>query len=106
VEEMAAAASSLKSQAGDLVQVVSVFKLAAGQQTARPVSVVPAVTASQGAHKPAFKPALTAAPKLAPKLSVSAKPAPSKPSPQIAAPMPKPAPRVTPAGGDDDWETF
>ena len=36
VEEMAAAANSLKSQAGDLVQVVSVFKISAQQQGAVP----------------------------------------------------------------------
>ncbi|MES2947656.1 MAG: methyl-accepting chemotaxis protein [Pseudomonadota bacterium] len=47
VEEMAAAASSLKSQAGDLVQTVAVFKLADGQVAAQAgLAVAPAKSAS------------------------------------------------------------
>jgi methyl-accepting chemotaxis protein len=38
VEEMAAAASSLKSQAQELVETVSVFKLAASQSGAVPLA--------------------------------------------------------------------
>jgi hypothetical protein len=35
----------------------------------------------------------------------SVKPALAKPAPQLTA-RAKPAPRPTPAGGDDEWETF
>ena len=67
VEEMAAAASSLNSQAGELVQAVSVFKLSGGQATfaqrtavARPVAArAPAVAV---AHYKNAKPRALAAP--------------------------------------------
>jgi methyl-accepting chemotaxis protein len=104
VEEMAAAASSLKSQAQDLVQVVAVFKLSADHVHSAPAPVhVTAVKA------PVRKP-LAAQPKLAPrpKLAVAApKPRPPKAAaPMAIASTPKTSSRVTPAGGDDDWETF
>jgi methyl-accepting chemotaxis protein len=106
VEQMAAAASSLKSQASELVQSVGVFKLAEGQ------------AAVGKPHAPA--PQLSS-----PKASTGAKAAPAKSAPakQIASPRPAPAPAAkpppvltsvapktskvaTPAGGDEDWETF
>ncbi|MDR7306498.1 methyl-accepting chemotaxis protein [Rhodoferax saidenbachensis] len=115
VEEMAAAASSLKSQAQDLVQVVATFKLgaqehAAGLPVAKVRSSVPlakpfkgAERRGAGAPKPAPRPA---AAKPAAPMAAKA-PAPKVP---VAAATPKPAvhtsTRVTPAGGDDDWETF
>ncbi|MDE2616621.1 MAG: hypothetical protein KGL73_06305, partial [Burkholderiales bacterium] len=61
VEEMAAAASSLKSQAQDLVQAVAVFKLAHGVQAAAPVMAprrAPAAKSVPGAA--VRKPALSA----------------------------------------------
>ena len=101
VEEMAAAASSLKQQAQELVQTVAVFKLADGHQapskmqvrsrtsSAKPFagperreSAIPKGAAAR-AHAPAPKPAAKAA---APQI-VSAKPAPK-------------------AAAEDDWETF
>jgi methyl-accepting chemotaxis protein len=106
VEEMAAAASSLKSQAQELVQTVAIFKLAEGHaapskmQVRAPLSAaksfpgqdrrgggIPQGAAARGhtARKPVAKPASKAAPA------------------QLAAAMP--APKTT-AGGDDDWETF
>ena len=102
VEEMAAAASALKSQAGDLVQVVSVFKLAGGASNASTYRApaapkVPPVL-SRPAMAPKSKPALGSAPKPAAH-AVSASPA-----PQLAAV--KPAAASKSAGGDDDWETF
>ena len=110
VEEMAAAASSLKSQANDLVQVVSVFKLAAGQQT-RTVSV-PSIApparpapASRPLPKPVSKPALRPPAKPAASRPPAAKAPSSLSAPKVTA-LPKPVARVTPAGGDDDWETF
>ncbi len=64
VEEMAAAASSLRSQAGDLVQTVAIFKLADGH-TVSPVgfSAAPATSRSM-ATLPRAKPGVTA-PRLA-----------------------------------------
>jgi methyl-accepting chemotaxis protein len=110
VEQMAAAASSLKSQASDLVQVVAVFKLAQGQQApqtqAPAAKVVQSPSATPVAKKlntPARAPALAAATKLVAKPAAPA--APAKRPPALAA-----APQVsrvqTPAGGDEDWETF
>nr|WP_315847818.1 methyl-accepting chemotaxis protein [uncultured Rhodoferax sp.] len=107
VEEMAAAASSLKSQAGDLVQTVAVFKLSAADQGASHAPQAPARKPSSPAASSvlAFKPApvrsaakLTSAPKPSPK--PAAKP------PVLAVAAPKVSTKVTPAGGDEDWETF
>jgi len=101
VEEMAAAASSLKSQAQDLVQVVSVFKLTAGQEPSKAAAPVLTASVPKAISKPAAAPAAKPAASLPP---ASKAPAPS-PASKVAS-LPKPAPRVTPAGGDDDWETF
>ena len=90
VEQMAAAASSLKSQADDLVQVVSVFKLSDEHQDTR---------------SSATTPVKMSAPKQAPSRPSAAK----KPAvmPKTAA-LPKPVvqAKVKSSGGDDDWETF
>ncbi len=100
VEEMAAAASSLKSQAQDLVQVVAAFKIdeGAGHAMAR------SAPAPSRAAPPRAAP-----PKAAPKLAtVTNNPAATKPGPAAALPKPVVTARTkpTPAGGDDDWETF
>jgi methyl-accepting chemotaxis protein len=95
VEEMAAAASSLKSQAQELVQTVAVFQLSGGglAMAPRPVAV-----RSQQAPSPAYK---------APERRTA--PAFSKP---VARPNPpklttQAAPKAAPSkGGDGDWETF
>jgi methyl-accepting chemotaxis protein len=110
VEEMAAAANSLKSQAEDLVQTVAVFKLGGGDYRAPTHSVS---TAQVRAHPPKvsnFKgPERRAAgtPKGAAargQASASARSTPSRPAP-LAAPAPK---TVVQASGsnDGDWETF
>ena len=114
VEEMAAAASSLKSQAQELVQTVAVFKL--GAHNAHRAMVLP--TASVRSHKqpgtPPFKGTERrgagipkgaaarghAAPKAAKSPVMTAKLA-AKPVAPAAS-----AKAQTPAGGDDDWETF
>jgi methyl-accepting chemotaxis protein len=103
VEEMAAAASSLKDQAEELVQTVAVFNLGgqthAGMESARSTqthtSVRPNVRAA--VSKPA-----------APRALERREPAPrTATQPKLASPTRSPAPKkVTPAGGDDDWETF
>ena len=106
VEEMAAAASSLKSQAQELVQTVAVFKLAHDQ--AAPAKMQ--VRASGSSAKPfagaerrvggtpqgaaARKPAAAAKPKPAPAAAASA-------APKLAAAAP-----AASAGDDDGWETF
>ena len=77
VEEMAAAASGLKGQAQDLVQIVSVFKLSADQETAmRPqYRTAHQVTSSFG------KPPARQQPKLAPTPPKRQISAPSRPAP-------------------------
>jgi methyl-accepting chemotaxis protein len=112
VEEMAAAASSLRSQAQELVQTVAVFKLGAGDNT-HYVTHLP--TAPVRAHPPKavnFKgvdrraggvpQGAAARGRTAPPSRSTASKA-AKPAP-LAAPALKPA---TPAANNDaDWETF
>jgi methyl-accepting chemotaxis protein len=106
VEQMAAAASSLKSQANELVQTVAVFKLSAGEH--HPMGMRADVRAPASLSKPFKGPErrLVAAQK--PKQQAAAKPF-KAPSQAPAAPRSAPptlTTKVTPAGGDDDWETF
>jgi uncharacterized phage infection (PIP) family protein YhgE len=91
VEQMAAAASSLKSQADDLVHVVDTFKLGDA-----PSSMVHTPTRRHAPMKTSGKPASKAP-------AVAAKPVAAKP---VALPTPVAKAKPTPAGGDDDWETF
>nr|WP_315188559.1 methyl-accepting chemotaxis protein [uncultured Albidiferax sp.] len=102
VEEMAAAANSMKTQADDLVGAVSVFKLnaGAGRATASPRPVAaparPAAAARQvTASVPKPVAAKTPAPALARKPS-----APAAPRKALAAPV------VASASKDDDWTSF
>jgi methyl-accepting chemotaxis protein-1 (serine sensor receptor) len=95
VEEMAAAASSLKTQAQDLVQTVAVFKLSHQHAPLR----APLATRRVSAPLPkrVAAPAMHQVRQLKP---ASASPAASRlPPPQ------KPASRST-AGADGDWESF
>ena len=112
VEQMAAAASSLKVQAQDLVQTVAVFKLADGQHAMSPSKAnVRATGAAAKSFKgperrndvtrPKAKPAAAGARPAA----ASAPTAPSAVWPKPAA-GPKTQPKPAPAGGDEDWETF
>jgi methyl-accepting chemotaxis protein len=108
VEEMAAAAGSLRGQAQDLVQAVSVFRLSAEAGLSSP----PALGAPAAA--PSGSPA--AAPASAPMPAVAANGGASKPLPSAQAAsrpaparMPLPAAR-TPAAktdaGTGEWESF
>ncbi|MEO5795965.1 MAG: methyl-accepting chemotaxis protein [Rhodoferax sp.] len=104
VEEMAAAASGLKSQAQELVQTVAVFKLGDDDR-----SMAPRMPTSSPftAAKPPTRP-LPAPPKVTAMRPAAAlrKPAPTQP--RIAAPSSK-APAKAPAsktGDEGDWETF
>jgi methyl-accepting chemotaxis protein len=100
VEQMAAAASSLKSQAEDLVQTVAVFKLGANDSVMRTtaLSSTPMSTPFKGGER----------------RIIQSTPAKSRPAnakkPTEAKPMSLPKPVVTAkasvAGADDQWETF
>jgi hypothetical protein len=120
VEQMAAAASSLKGQANELVQAVAVFKLGANEHGApsSKVSVrssTPQSTPFQGTERRGDAPKPKATPKMAvnpaPKPAASKAPtltarAPSLPKPTAPAAPVKTAKAAAPAGGDDEWETF
>ncbi|OYU44971.1 MAG: methyl-accepting chemotaxis protein, partial [Burkholderiales bacterium PBB4] len=110
VEEMAAAASSLKAQAQELVQTVAVFKLADGaRHTAAKVNVRAPRSASspfEGTERRslahAAKPAKAA-------VTPASKKSPTAKPPALTnrvGPAPKTQPKPAPAGGDEDWETF
>ena len=112
VEESTAAAQSLREQAQQLAQTVSVFKVQGGNlPTAAavvrraPAPVAAPAVAARGATA-SRKPAVRApAPKASAQLTRPAAPAaarPAKASPQ----QPASAPRRAPAGGEDDWESF
>ena len=112
VEESTAAAQSLREQARQLAEAVSVFKVqGGGVQAAAPVArstPAPApVPAAAAARAPAArKPAVRApAPKASARLAQPAATAPARPS-KAASPPPAATPRAAPAGGEDDWESF
>ncbi|MBK9347446.1 MAG: MCP four helix bundle domain-containing protein [Burkholderiales bacterium] len=120
VEEMAAAASSLRGQAQDLVQSVAFFQL--GSTVAQPArtqvrSSVPPAIPFAGAERRNAGPAASAphtasgAARAATSPAAAAKaaaPRPAAPKPAAATPAPaaKAPPKAAPAGGDDGWETF
>jgi methyl-accepting chemotaxis protein len=93
VEEMAAAASGLKSQAQDLVHVVAAFRLSEGEMG----STLPKASVRSAVNNPSFKGAERRA--VGAPGSVSQRGT-SKATKHAASG------KVTPAGGDDDWETF
>jgi hypothetical protein len=102
VEESTAAAQSLREQAGQLAQAVSVFKVdASGMAQAAPVAYSMPATVPAPARV-AAAPAKPAARAPAPK--VPARPA--QPAAAKSAKLPSAAPRVAPTGGEDDWESF
>ena len=112
VEESTAAAQSLREQARQLAEAVSVFKVqGGGVQAAAPVArstPAPApVPAAAAARAPAArKPAVRApAPKASARLAQPAATAPARPS-KAASPPAAATPRAAPAGGEDDWESF
>jgi methyl-accepting chemotaxis protein len=110
VEEMAAAADSLRGQADDLVQVVAAFQLEdhAPAPRARMTNVRPPIARSQTTPSLGHQ-----APK--PRLPSGAKPVPRSASFTKPAALPKPAPKAAakvmskPAAStsrEDDWESF
>jgi methyl-accepting chemotaxis protein len=122
VEESAAAAESLRDQAERMKQAVAVFKVAPGQQAGVALATAPVRTAG-----PNTKPFKGTERRGADDKGATARSAPAKPA-AADTPKPKPAPKPpaaktpptvvtakvvpktskvqTPAGGDDDWETF
>ena len=100
VEEMAAAASSLKSQAQELVQTVAVFQL--GNTPALRASMAPRQVPSP--IRTALPPTRKLA--VARPTSMPAQKRPSLPAaPKKLAP-PQPAAKAPAAQSNDDWETF
>ncbi|ABM30835.1 methyl-accepting chemotaxis protein [Paracidovorax citrulli] len=108
VEEAAAATGSLKAQAGQLSQAVSVFRIPAGTQAATAAAAAPAAM-----PRPVRQPAAAVTPRAAPAAmppaaaprpaaATARAPAAAPALPRTAAPAPSPAAR----GSDDDWETF
>ena len=97
VEESAAAAESLKSQAQQMVQAVAFFKVNAGETSSAVAPAAP-VRAAQPAHTPTHKPAPKAAARTAPRAkAAAAAPAPAAPAP---------AARQEATTADDSWATF
>ena len=99
VEQMAAAASSLKSQAGELVATVAVFKLDSNPSMAKVmVRAAPSKGAPFGGSERRAIQAVKPKPKAAPV---------TRPAPKLA-PQPKPVvtAKADTANSDDQWETF
>ena len=108
VEESASAATSLRTQADQLLQAVSVFRIDGGT-AARFTPLTPQASAPTPAARPpapaaASRPALKPAPAARP---ASALPQPRAASRPAAPALQKPAPRAaTAAEAGDDWESF
>ena len=99
VEEMAAAASGLKSQAQELVQTVAVFKLGADDHAIAAHMAPSPPPVSRSSARP-----LPAPPKAPAMRPASAQPKAAPAQPRIAAPLTKvPSSK---AGNESDWETF
>jgi len=92
VEESAAAAESLRTQARQLVDAVAVFRLGGGSPSATVAPAAPTPVA-----RAATPPARPAAP--------AARPAPAR-KPASPAPAAAPAPSARAETADDDWQTF
>jgi hypothetical protein len=103
VEEMAAAASSLKGQASELEQAVAVFKLGADEQSAhfRPASVRTGKPASL-AFKDSERRLEKASVQRVPTLARGATAAPNS----LPKPMLVQTAKVAPTAGHDEWEMF
>jgi methyl-accepting chemotaxis protein len=99
VEEMAAAASSLKGQAHELVEVVAVFKLSPSDAKS---SYGNAAAATKRPLSQSFSPSPKGTSQPAQIAKTKAVPAQKK----LAAPKGIPKPALAKGVGDDDWETF
>jgi hypothetical protein len=109
VEEMAAAASSLRSQAQELVQTVAVFKLGATDRVARGVMPSTAAVRSHNPDAPPFKGTERRAGGTAQGAAARGhRPAAKPPSTRVDNNVARPAPaaKATPPNDTDDWESF
>ena len=117
VEESAAAAQSLREQAEQLAQMVSVFTVNAAaygaqapvaRAVAAPVASVAATTARVQRPVAVSPPAAQRLAGAGTKPGSAAPSAPQQPPRKSSAPAPAPASRAAAVaqGGDDDWETF
>ena len=104
VEEMAAAASSLRSQANDLVQVVAVFKLGEEPQGR---AALPVAVRSHALNPAPFKGVERRDGSL-PKGAAARAPKASSPRTQATqSPTTSTAKKgSSPSAGEDDWESF
>ena len=112
VEQSAAAAESLKDQAGRLAGAVASFRLGHAAPATPAASAAPAVrpAAPTPSARPAAAPVKAAAPAkpaTAPARAAAASARPAAAVPKAAAPV-RPAAATTPASAEagDDWETF
>ena len=105
---MAAAASSLSTQAQELVQSVAVFKLGAGLDH-RPVAQLSAVRSLKSKARPFAGPERRTD-GIAKRAAVRGHTSATRAAPVTAAlrtpSAPKTRTKAAPAGGDEDWETF
>ena len=104
VEQSAAAAESLREQADNMKRAVSVFKVAAGSDGFDMPSRV-AVRSSNPKPFAGAERRADGVPKGAAARNSAAKPA-GQPAAPVAQVIPKTSQKNTPAGGDDEWETF
>jgi len=108
VEEMAAAAASLNSQAQELVQTVAVFK-DTDNGMARSSYAIPMAAPTPRAYKtPAKRPVIapTKRPALAPRAAAPKPALAPTPRPMAAAKPPQIQASTPAAAADDEWETF
>jgi methyl-accepting chemotaxis protein len=115
VEQSAAAAESLKDQAGRLAGAVSSFRLGGAAPAATHISATPAARPAVPKSSPAARPASTpvkaaapARPASAPARTAAPATRPAAAAPKAAAPALRPAAAAMPASAaaGDDWETF
>ena len=105
VEQMAAAAGSLKSQAQELVQTVAQFKLG-GQDHARANTALPAAVRSPQTKAINYKGSERRAGGVPRGAAARAAPSASEPTAKLPPPRPVKSP-VTATGSDEgDWESF
>ncbi len=102
VEELAAAAGSLKSRSAELVGSVSSFRLDRNQMSAAPAVAMQAAPVAKQTAAPAAKPAAPAP------AAAAHKPAPivSPVRPKAPAPAPAATAATANAGGDGEWTQF
>jgi methyl-accepting chemotaxis protein len=113
VEQAAAAFQSLQDQASELQRVVSIFKLAEGEEAAAAVAAAPAATTTAVASRavvahPARRPAASAQlkkPAAARKPAAKAAKADAEPAP-AAGSASSTSKKVAAAAASDDWEEF